>query len=349
MPLQLLEEKTTPDATRPAINGWRKKQSDLPTLVTNASDHGGADPRSHLAAHGVAVHPLPKEFVAVAWKSPLAGGVRVAVRVAHAHPACGNGVAWWLEHRRAGRATALAEGLVDLGKEAKPPAKTVKVEKGDMLVLAVDARDGNHSCDLTEIAFTVAEDDKPGRVWDLAADVADTVHAGNPHADKHGNADVWSFVRGASKGGSGSSASRIPPDSVLGRWRKAAADPRRQSEAATLAGQVETLLSGARPTKEKDPDRILYDRLVAMDGPLFQRRGRRPAREAAAEGGELRPGEGAIRPGRTTSRWMTRAWSPGQTPLPRCGCRRPCSPTVSSWSRAGSTPHPATESCSSRC
>ena len=28
-------------------------------------------------------------------------------RVAHAHPACGNGVAWAIEHRRAERATIL--------------------------------------------------------------------------------------------------------------------------------------------------------------------------------------------------------------------------------------------------
>jgi len=34
-------------------------------------------------------------------------------------------------------------------------------------------------------------------VWDLAADVADGVLDGNPHADKHGNADTWSFVFGA--------------------------------------------------------------------------------------------------------------------------------------------------------
>ncbi|HEY7424009.1 MAG TPA: DUF1592 domain-containing protein [Gemmataceae bacterium] len=266
VPLELLEEKTTKDDKRPAINGWRKKQSDLPIVVTNASDKAEQIP-GRISAHGVAVHPLPKEFVAIAWKSSLAGEVRVAVRVAHAHPACGNGVAWWLEHRRDGRATVLGEGAVDLGKDAKPPRKTVKVEKGDVLILAVDARDGNHICDLTEIAFTVTEGDKPGRVWDLAADVADTIHAGNPHADKHGNADTWSFVRGASKGGA--TASLVPPDSVLGRWRKIAADPRQQGEAARLAAQAEAILSGARPTDEKTPDRILYDRLVTRDGPLL--------------------------------------------------------------------------------
>src|SRR5262249_10484577 len=102
LPLHLLEEKNPADARRPAVNGWRKKGPALPVLVTNSSGRVEHIP-GRLSAHGVAVHPTPTEFVAVAWKSPLAGSVRVAVRVTHAHPACGNGVAWWLEHRRAGR------------------------------------------------------------------------------------------------------------------------------------------------------------------------------------------------------------------------------------------------------
>jgi mono/diheme cytochrome c family protein len=268
VPLQLLEEKVPRNAGRPAINGWRKKEADLPVLVTNASDRAEQIP-GRISAHGVAVHPLPSEFVAVAWKSPVAGKVRVAVRVAHAHPACGNGVAWWVEQRREGRATTLGEGLLDLGKATKPPARTLKVEKGDLLVLAVDARDGNHVCDLTEIGFTITENDKPGRVWDLAADVVNSVLAGNPHADRHGNADTWSFVRGASKGGGAKSAALIPADSLLGQWRAAAADRDRQDEAARLATQVEALLSGPRPAKAKDADRLLYDRLVVPDSPLL--------------------------------------------------------------------------------
>ena len=270
VPLELLEEKAK-NGTRPAINGWHKKGADLPVVVTNSSDKVEQVP-GRVSPHAVAVHPLPKEFVAVTWKSNVVGEVRVAVRVTHAHPACGNGVAWWLERRRAGRpgrATVLGEGVIDLGKEAKPPATMLKVEKGDLLVLAVDARDGNHACGLTEIAFTVTETDQPGRVWDLAADVADSVLEGNPHADKHGSNDTWSFVRGPSKGGSGVAAALIPADSILGQWRKAASDPAQQGDLAKLAGQVEALLSGARPTKEKDPDRILYDKLVTLDSPLF--------------------------------------------------------------------------------
>jgi hypothetical protein len=274
-PLELLDERTPKDDRRPAINGWRKKGSDLPVLVTNASDTVEHIP-GKASPHGVVVHPLPREFVAVVWTSPVAGDVRVAARVTHAHPGCGNGVAWWLEHRRGDRAAVFAEGAFGPGGEARPPAKTLKGEKGDRIILAVDAKDGDHTCDLTEVALTVTETDTPGRAWDLAADVADTVLDGNPHADRHGNKDTWSFVRGPSRPVGSAAGPVIPADSVLGRWREAASDPARREEAARLAGQVQALLTGPRPTREKDPDRILYDSLVSVDSVLFQGPG--PAR-----------------------------------------------------------------------
>ncbi|HTU19960.1 MAG TPA: protein kinase [Gemmataceae bacterium] len=192
---ELLDTPRPKQKDHPALNGWGPRGTDLPALVANASNqverfYGRYSP------HGIAVHPTPTQFVAVVWKSPLKGKVRIRAKIAHANPACGNGVAWWLEHRRADRAAFLAEGAVDRGKETEVRPKELKVGKGDLITLAVDPRDGNHVCDLTEISFTITETDKPGRVWDLASDVADNVLAGNPHADKRGNADVWRFVCG---------------------------------------------------------------------------------------------------------------------------------------------------------
>ncbi|MCE9532779.1 MAG: DUF1587 domain-containing protein, partial [Planctomycetes bacterium] len=267
--LELLDEKSVKSGQKPAINGWHRKGIDLPLLVTNSSDAVETIP-GKIPPHKVAVHPTPKEFVAVAWKSPMAGSVRVSSKIAHAHPACGNGVAWWLQHRRGDRAIMLTEGVLDLGKEVTPPSKMVTVEKGDLLVLAVDARNGNHVCDMTEIALTITEADKPNRTWDLAADVADNVLDGNPHADKQENKDTWSFVRGPSKATGKEVVTLIPLDSVLGHWREAAIDPIRQTEAAKLAEQVEKLLTSPRPAKEKDPDRVLYDNLVSADGSLLK-------------------------------------------------------------------------------
>jgi hypothetical protein len=270
--LELLGEQSK-NGQKPAINGWKKKGTDLPVLVTNSSDTVEHVP-GKVPPHRVTVHPTPTEFVAAAWKSPLDGTVRVAAKVAHAHPACGNGVGWWLEHRRGDKASALVEGAVTVGGQAQVAPRTLKVAKGDILFLAVDARDGDHSCDLTEITLTVTETDKPGRTWDLAGDVADSVLDGNPHADKHGNKGVWSFVKGPARPAGTFAASdsgpTIPPDSVLGRWRAATAGPARREEAGKLAGQATALLAGPRPVREKTPDRILYDNLMPLDGPLFR-------------------------------------------------------------------------------
>ncbi|MBI3821651.1 MAG: DUF1592 domain-containing protein [Planctomycetes bacterium] len=268
-PLELLDQKTPKNDARPWINGWRRNGVDLPVLVSNASDTVQQIPGT-VPPHRIAVHPTPKEFVAVAWNSPVAGKVRLAAYIKHAHPACGNGVAWWIEHRRADKASIVAEGLLGLGESANVPTKVIDVDKGDRVVLAIDAHNGDHTCDLTEINLIVLDSAKPVHVWDLAADVANSVQAGNPHADKHGNKEVWSFVRGPAKPGSKATKKQIiPANSVLGQWRTAATDPARRADADKFAVQVQSLLIGKRPAKEKDPDRLLFDLLVSADGALL--------------------------------------------------------------------------------
>jgi hypothetical protein len=265
--LELLSEKNEKAGNKPWVNGWRKKGTDLPTLVTNSTDTIEYIP-GRVGAHGVSVHPMPTEFVAVTWKSPIAGRVRINAKIAHAHPACGNGVAWWLEHRRADRATMFVEGAVELGQEAKAPENVRTVEKGDLLLLAVDAKDRNHVCDLTEIAFTIAETEKPKRIWNLAADVADRIHEGNPHSDSQGNKETWSFVKGPTRT-VGNKATTIPTGSALGRWREAASDPKRQDELPKLATEVQRVLAGTRPTQAKDPNRVMFDNLVSVESILL--------------------------------------------------------------------------------
>ena len=189
---------------------------------------------------------MPKEFVDVAWKSSLAGKVRVTGRITHAHPACGNGVAWWLEHRRGDRATVHAEGAIDRGGEAKPAPSVLKIDKGDLLILAVDARNGDHSCDLTELGFTIAETEAPARTWDLAADVADTILAGNPRrqarARTHGASSRARHGRRPRARGTA-----IPAGSTLDRWCKAAVDPAGRTTPASSRRTGATLLTGRGP------------------------------------------------------------------------------------------------------
>ena len=270
--VNLLDQKTPKNEKYPAISGWRRTGVELPILVSNASDTllkipGTARPRK------VIVHPTPTEFVGASWKSPVSAKVTVAARIEHAHPACGNGVAWWLELRRGGKSSILGQGALALG-DGISAGDTLAVEIGDQVLLAVDARDGNHNCDLTEISLTITEPGKGGKVWDLAADVANTIQTGNPHADKHGNKDTWSFVRGPTKatgktpGKTGIAA--IPANSLLGRWRAAAIDPARRADADMLADQIQKLLTSARPAKPNDPDRAVFDNLVAGDGVLLK-------------------------------------------------------------------------------
>jgi hypothetical protein len=265
-PVQLLERKLS--GQRPAINGWAASDGDLPVLVSNSSDRTESIPGT-IPPHRIGVHPTPSRFVAVAWRSPLEGRVRISAKIIHAHPACGNGIAWWIEQRRASQAAMLAEGVIDVGKAGEFPARELAVKKGDLINLAVDPRDNEHSCDMTEVALRVSEIAKPGRVWDLARDVADTVLQGNPHSDRQGNPDVWRFVQGPARR-PGAGGSSIPSGSLLAKWRGAALDAKQHAELGKLALQVQALLTGARPVQEKHPDRLLYDGLVSLDGALLR-------------------------------------------------------------------------------
>ena len=268
--LDPLDEKAPKNEQKPSINGWRRKGADLPILLSNASDSVLHIP-GRVSPHKVVVHPTPTQFVAAVWKSPLDGSVFVAAKIAHAHPSCGNGVGWFLEHRRGDKAAVIAQGAVAVGAETQLPARYLKVAKGDLLILAVDARDGDHACDLTEINLNVTDVDKGIRVWDLTADVADNILDGNPHADKLGNKDVWSFVKGPARppGTFKASGPAIPSGSVLALWREAIVDPMRRPDVGKLAERVQTVLAGPRPAQEKTPDRILYDNLVSAESPLF--------------------------------------------------------------------------------
>src|SRR5262249_39575765 len=119
------------------------------------------------------------------------------------------------------------------------------------------------------IEFSLTESEKPQRVWNLAADIAKSVLDGNPHDDSHGHKAVWSFVRGPSRPLGKSISNVIPTQSVLGKWREAASDPKQKAEAEKLAGDVQWLLKNPRPAQEKSPDRVLYDNFVSVDSPLF--------------------------------------------------------------------------------
>ena len=258
----MLFDTPTKNAAFPAIRGWGKKGSDLPALMANSSDKLETIPGT-VPGRAVVVHPLPKEFVAVAWKSPIAGKVKIEVQIQHAHPACGNGVAWWLQHRRADASAQIGEGTVDLGKAAKPAPFERAVSVGDSLVFAIDARDENHICDLTQISFVITQLEKPGRVWDLSADVAPAPDKSNPHGES------WSFGWGPTVAVQ-SAGVIVPANSVLGHWKSLALLPGKADEAGKLAAQVKAILTTPRTPGGATADDKLYAALAAGDGPLLR-------------------------------------------------------------------------------
>ena len=237
----------------PAIKGWQSKAGDLPVVVAN-----GGDKAEHIpglsSPHKVVVHPSPDRFVAAAWTCPAAGRIRIDAQINHVHPGCGNGILWFIEVRRGDRSAFPAEGVVNPGQGAKVPSRELALAAGDLVLAAVDPRDGSHVCDLTEVNFTLTELDGEKRTWDLAKDCADTILEPHPR---------WRFVMGSTKRNVSPAARfALPPDSVLGRWR-ASRDPK-------LALEVQALLLGDRPAKEKSPDRVLYDSLVSVDGAFLR-------------------------------------------------------------------------------
>ncbi len=59
-----------------------------------------------------------------------------------------------------------------------------------MISLVVGPK-GAHNCDAMVVELVVSEVGGRGRTWNLTEDVVGTLHQGNPHADAHGQANVW--------------------------------------------------------------------------------------------------------------------------------------------------------------
>jgi len=179
------------------LRGWGNSAS--PWFAGNATDQPVVVQGITFPACSVGLHPGADCDVAAGWRSPIDGRVDVQARVADGHPSGGDGIEWSVVHETGAGPKVLLQGVIDRGgAQAIPPAAdadklaSVAVQRGDTLSLVVGPR-GNHICDSTAIELVVAERGAKARTWDLARDVVDTIHAGNPHADSRGNADVWSF------------------------------------------------------------------------------------------------------------------------------------------------------------
>lgn len=255
-PLLVKKMEGTPDYN--FIKGWTGEQA--LGVLANSSDATVRTPGT-MKPHSVATHPSPTLASVIAWRSPVAGALSISGSVQDAHPECGNGVTWALELRRGQTRDVLASGatqgaaLIEMGHH-----DNVRVRPGDVLAVVIGPRDGNHVCDLTAVDLVLSDGTKE---WSLAKDISPDILAGNPHADSHGNKDVWHFF---GEPASSEVASKIPGGSLLAMWRKATDVAERER----LATQVQQLLQRGLDTVAADPpNRALHTQLLSFNGPLL--------------------------------------------------------------------------------
>ena len=241
------------------IKGWTG--ADALSVIANSSDQHVRVP-GNMKPHGVAVHPSPKRRVLIGWRSPGSTTLRIEGRVQHAHPECGNGVTWAIEVRRGQTRQRLAAGTAQGSKEVPfGPFENVTVKSGDVVSFMVGPRDGNHSCDLTAVDLKLSS---ATNIWDLGQDVSPDILAGNPHADRLGNAGVWHFYSETDRGNGDEPV--LPAGSLLARWISNTNAGERQG----LARELQSMLNSYRPPAKDSPDALLRRQLVALNGPLFR-------------------------------------------------------------------------------
>lgn len=250
--LDLFTKKIEKSGTYEFVQGWGTTQ--LPMLLANSSNQHVRIP-GNMKAHGVAVHPSPTLQAAVGWRSPVAASLRIEGAVTRAHAECGNGVTWSLELRRGGARQRLANGEArNASTVALGPFEGVRVQPGDLISVLIGPREGNHSCDLTDIDLRLTG---PSARWSLTDDVAPSVLAANPHG-------VWHFY--TEPVADASVEALLPADSLLARWQTESLPQQRRQ----LAEALQNLLAAPAPTAtDTSADAVLYRQLHSLAGPLF--------------------------------------------------------------------------------
>jgi hypothetical protein len=256
------------------IKGWTGAEA--LSVIANSSDTHVRVP-GNMKPHGVAVHPTPKLRVLVGWRSPVSTTLRASGVVQHAHPECGNGVTWAVELRRGNTRQRLAAGTAQGSREVKfGPLENLAVRPGDLIVVSIGPRDGNHACDLTAVDLTLTDG---ARTWDLAKDVSPDILAGNPHADRLGNAGVWHFFSEPDRPAGAEPV--LPAGSLLAKWQSASTSDEKRPFAERLQ---KLLLEGPAQLATDSPDAALHRQLTAFNGPLLS-----PALRGSRPGEATRP------------------------------------------------------------
>jgi hypothetical protein len=236
---RLMMKQTRDVGGKSGVHGWRG-EPDCPNLVVNTTDKEVAILTFKLPPKSVSVHPGPNNGVAVGWKSPVTGNIRIGGRVIDADPVGGDGIAWIIDHRGADGRHELASGDIPNGGAQKladgkgaASLTSVSVSAGDSIELLVLPK-ANYGFDTTTVELVIATADGQS-AWDLARDLTDDPHQGNPHRDRLGHDAVWHFYDMAD-----SNRARQPAaDPALTAWLRAVAAKASPSELERAALDIQ--------------------------------------------------------------------------------------------------------------
>ncbi len=204
-----LSAKMNEIAGQPELKGWGSDET--PWFGSNPTSEDIDVLGIHFPEHSVAMHPGQSVDVVAEWKSPISGLVTLQGSLTHAQ-AGSNGVDWWAFSHHASVSQLLAHGNSNgSGSQRISSLKPIRVEVGDTLSIVVGPK-GDHRCDTNLLEMTVAEVGGAKRFWNLADDVAADPLAGNPHADRFGNPNVWRFCSEIPLPTGSTSASEPPID-----------------------------------------------------------------------------------------------------------------------------------------
>lgn len=223
----------------------------LPIVGVNTSDKELTVPGT-VPPGTFVLHPNPKEGVGVAWRSPLAGRVRVRGRVQDAHD-CGDSVAWHIDHLSLTGFAAKAEGAIDRASAQPLGGENRRIEldmkPGEFIQLAVMPK-ANHGCDLTQVGLVIEELGGEGRTWDLVSDVKDDLVEGNPNDGQHGGSPWFFYTVAEDRGQS------VAVGAAARLAAKPAAELRRTVE--QTAQQIARLTKDQMELKAAGPYQVIY-------------------------------------------------------------------------------------------
>jgi hypothetical protein len=248
------------------VLAWRAR-AERPWWGVNTNEREVPIETFNLPPRTLSINP-GTEGGAVAWRSPVAGKVRITGTLTDADPLDGVGVVWAIDHVRNGARHELSSGTCPNGtvklEEGRTPDRlaAVEVEPGDEIFLQIRLSQGDAHYDITNVELVIAALDGT-TTWDLTRDMLESFLDGNPHGDSLGNPAVWHFddMAGSHR------LERMPAvDLLLDRWWKAAA------KSAPAADRVE-MEDAAREFQQAidvaGPQSALIDDLTGVRSPFW--------------------------------------------------------------------------------